>query len=203
MPISPTKSNLLNARGELRLAQSSRELLDQKREVLLQELYRHAFELVEVRERLRKELERCFHLLGRARVRMGDDRMKMALSFRPATPPIEVIDHSVMGVRIPTFAVGEAGPQPMPGPEYTSADFDECHQGFRNLYPTLMEYAEKSIAVRKLATEVKKTRRQVNSLENVFIPEYEGIIRYIGAVLEQNEREEFFRQKHVKRRILG
>ena len=53
----------------------------------------------------------------------------------------------------------------------------------------------------RLANEVKKTQRRVNALETIFIPHYEGARDYIQSVLEENEREEFFRQKRVKNKL--
>ena len=89
----------------------------------------------------------------------------------------------------------------MPGPGESVPEFDDAGENFRAALEVLGEYVTRMGSVWRLATEIKKTQRRINALENIFIPQYDETASYIEGVLEENEREEFFRQKRVKSKI--
>ena len=201
MPLAPTKSNLLRTKDELSLAQEGYELLDQKREVLIGELMRMAYDLKSVQEEFNDKLVTALRSFRDADLELGPEKMALAMAYEPAEVELDVIQRSVMGVLIPEVLQTDAMPQPRPGPGASCPALEECYLQFQELVPLLTRYVESYTAVLRLATEVKKTQRRVNALENLFIPDYQDTIARVDSVLEENDREAFFRQKQVKRKV--
>lgn len=197
----PTKSNVLKLQSELKLAVEGHDLLDQKREVLLGELMRYLYEFEQVAREFHEKLSRLMRLVRHSHLRMGEEKMRQVFSFAINPLDLSPLYRSVMGVPLPHFDQPAPHLQPRPSPEECSPSMEVCFNQARELVPLLVRYAELHTAVWRLATEVEKTRRRVNALENLFIPEYNKTISRILDVLEENERETFFRHKRIKNKL--
>jgi V/A-type H+-transporting ATPase subunit D len=199
--VAPTKGNLLRLQEELGLAEEGFELLDHKREVLINELYRAVSEYSQAMRLVNEKLVPALELFRRAMVRLGQEREAAALPVRVKEVEVIQMERSVMGVRLPTVSLEELPEQERPGTWDGNADLDESYKLFSQTPEYMVEYIETAMSVRRLSSEIKKTQRQVNALETVFIPDYEETIRFIRDTLEENEREAFFRQKRVKAKL--
>ncbi len=199
--VAPTKGNLLTLQEELALAHEGYELLDHKREVLINELYRVVSDYSQAVRRMNEKLIPALELLRRAVVRMGEERKSAALPSEVNEIGVIQMEHSVMGVRLPTVSLEGTQEQERPGTWDGNADLDESYESLSQSPEYMVEYVQTAMSVRRLSSEIKKTQRQVNALESVFIPDYEETIRFIRDVLEENEREAFFRQKRVKAKL--
>jgi V/A-type H+-transporting ATPase subunit D len=110
-------------------------------------------------------------------------------------------EQNVMGIRVPTLGL-ESKAAVMPfGVGGTSADTDVALRRFTDIIPLLIELAEISSAVLRLARELRKTQRRCNALNRIFIPEYKATTDYITASLEERERENFVILRMVKERL--
>lgn len=199
--IAPTKGNLIRIRQELILAREAYELLDRKREVLINELMHYMHELREVQERFHEKFVRGLNYYRLALARMGQANMDRALDFPLKEIEFNILHRSVMGVHVLELTIEKAVSQPMPGPAESTPELEEAAKALREAQEVLGDYVTKLGSVWRLANEIKKTQRRVNALEYIFIPQYEETRDYIQAVLEENEREEFFRQKRVKNKL--
>lgn len=201
LSLAPTKGNLLTVKEEMGLASEAHELLERKRDVLVNELMRYADRLREVEAEFHGKYRAGMDMFRRARARMGQTRTRQALAFPLRENEYNILDRSVMGVHIMELSITEAKRQPMPGPGESVPEFDDAGANFREALEVLGEYVTRMGSVWRLATEIKNTQRRVNALENIFIPQYEETASYIGGMLEENEREEFFRHKRVKSKM--
>jgi V/A-type H+-transporting ATPase subunit D len=203
LSLAPTKGNLITVNEEMGLAKEAYDLLERKRDVLVNELMRYA-------DRLR-EVERAFHdkytkgmvFMKQAAARMGATKTEEAFDFPVKENEYSILDRSVMGVHMLELSITGAARQPLPGPGQSVPELDEADVNLRGALDALSEYVTRLGSVWRLATEIKKTQRRINALDNIFIPQYEETADYISGVLEENEREEFFRQKRVKSKITG
>jgi V/A-type H+-transporting ATPase subunit D len=198
----PTKSNVLKLQAELKLAEEGHDLLDQKREVLLGELMRALYEFEQVASEFHEKLSRLMRLVRHSHLRMGEEKIRQVYSFAIKPLTLDPLYRSVMGVPIPHFDHPDPHLQPRPSPEECCPAMEASFNLAFKLVPLLVRYAELHTAVWRLATEVEKTRRRVNALENLFIPEYNKTINRIQDILEENEREAFFQRKRVKSKIV-
>lgn len=103
-----------------------------------------------------------------------------------------------MGVPIVTMQGEEEIIRPQASMEGTNSALDEACRRFEELISVIYRWSEIEISVWRLASEIKKTQRRVNALENIFIPEFQSTVKAIEEVLEESDREEFIRKKKVK-----
>lgn len=201
LKVAPTKTNLLKAREGLKLATEGHDLLDEKREVLLMELMAIVHDLKRVREEGEQKLEQAYSALGSTLVSLGQENVERIASTMKQEVSLNILERSVMGVAIPTIRLNsEEGTEEILLSETNSA-YDLARKRFAELVPTLIRWAEIEISAFRLAIELKKMQRRVKALENMFIPEYESTIATIEKILEEIEREEFFRKKIMKRKL--
>jgi V/A-type H+-transporting ATPase subunit D len=199
--IAATKSNLLRLKERFGFVQSGHDLLDQKREVLVEEL----LEMYRDARQLRHEMVTALAALYRS-VRAGllaGGRVAFETEALAATGPqrLRARERSVMGVIIPLLELDAApldGPHTAPG--WAPVATAQTRRRVRDLLPALVRLAEIEVACRRLAAELQKTQRKVNALEHIFIPDYRDTIRFIEGALEEKEREGLFHMKRLKHR---
>lgn len=198
LDVAPTRGNLLRLQGNLARIRSAHELLDRKREVLLQELMNRLQAAEAVEERARAQFQAAYAATRRARMSMGSDRLRW-ISLRPtATVDLHLQLRSIMGVRVPLVQI-DVSPHGLPyGPGDTSVALDAARERWLEVLRLLDELVEVTTTVWRLARELRKTRRRVNALENVIIPRYEKTVSSIEQVLEEEDREDIIHAKKVK-----
>jgi len=197
----PTKANLLRLKQEIKLIKDGYNLLDHKREVLIQELLRIGFEIKDLKENLNRSLKLTYAKFSEGVQRMGRERLKILLLQRPDFPQIKSVEKSVMGIHIPHLSLSEELKINFEAPSLSCKEFDEFLISLKELVPLLLRYVEVSFSLFRLGQELMKTQKRLRALENFHIPQYTHIISYIEAVLEETEREELFRNRKIKSRI--
>jgi V/A-type H+-transporting ATPase subunit D len=198
MNVPPTRSNLLRIKQELAFAREGYDILDKKREVLTSELVRLAHDAEAMEQQMGGLVAAAYHALERARMTMGQERVLWAALAVNKTVEVTVKSHGVMGVPIPMIEAHGAPPAMPYSLGDTTATLDEASAAFRKVLDHIPELAESITSVWRLAHELRKTRRRVNALEHIFIPNYEDTVAFIESTLEEREREETFRLKRLK-----
>lgn len=199
--VPATKSTLLRMRERFVFVQDGHKLLEQKREVLLEELMQIAREAKQSRRQLAAALEEAYATLRAAL--LADGRPQLEAEALAASPgqSLRVRERSVMGVTVPLLSF--EGPPPAlaaVAPGTASPGAALAGRRIRALLEALVRQAEVEVSCQRLAAELQKTQRRVNALENIFIPEYRDTIRFIEASLEEKEREGLFQMKRLKGR---
>ncbi|MEA3346407.1 MAG: V-type ATP synthase subunit D [Chloroflexota bacterium] len=201
--VPPTRSSLLRTRERLETAREGYEILDQKREVLSTELIHVAHDAEGLESKVHDLLETAYQALELAKMTMGRERIEWAALAVNKTMEVEVKPRSVMGVVIPTIEAHGEPPEIPYGLGDTATALDEAGARFREVLDEIPDLCETMTAVWRLARELRKTQRRVNALEHIFIPKYEETVAYIESTLEEREREETFRLKLLKSKMVG
>lgn len=199
--ISATRMELLNTRARIRLAQKGHDLLKEKMDALVIELYAIKDEVRQARKQVEEELLIAYQSLAKAEMILGPDRIRDLALYAPAVLEIKTQTVSIMGVRSPRFIVDEIqkdGEEVFYGLTSSSAQLDRAIVFFRKSLKTLMIIAEKMTLLEKLALEINKTKRRVNALNYILIPKLKATAKFIASTLEEQERETFSRLKRVK-----
>jgi len=199
--IPATKSNLLRLKEHFGFVKSGHELLDQKREILLEELLDVYRESAQARQALDAALRRLYEQLQAAMLASGRAAVESEALAAQTTIHLRLRERSIMGVVVPLLEADlddAAGPAAAPGWGSVAAAF--AARQVRELLPMAVRVAEIEISCRRLATELQKTRRKVNALEHIFLPEYRDTIHFIESTLEEKERESLFQMKRFKGR---
>jgi len=182
------------------------KLLKDKRD----ELMRRFLDLVRENKSLREKVEYGITQANRnfvlARSVMPDEVIHVALMTPKQEVTLEVETQNVMSVEIPKYhyktRTSDANDIYSYGYAFTSGDLDSAVKSLADLLPDMLRLAECEKACQLLAAEIEKTRRRVNALEHVLIPEMQENIHYITMKLDENERSTQIRLMKVKDMML-
>jgi V/A-type H+-transporting ATPase subunit D len=198
--IAPTKSNLINSKVSLEFSKKGYELLDQKRNVLIREMMSLIGRAKDIQGRINTAFEQAYEALRAANMTEGISTVeKIALSIDEADD-YKILLRSVMGIEIPSIRFERRKLEPAYSFYRTNNAFDIAVMRFQEVKYLVYELSEVENSVYRLAKEVKRTQKRTNALQNIQIPKYTEIVKYIEEVLSEKEREDFFRLKMVKRK---
>ncbi len=196
--VKPTRMQLLEIRRKKELAKNGHKLLSEKRDALISEF----FQIIETRNKLRKkvedELKDSYMSLIEAEMIMGKTSVMDIARQVKSFGDVEITTLNIMGVLTPQMEIPEREEGLDYGFLHTSAKLDEASMKFKKLLKNIVKLAEIEGTIEDLAKEIEKTKRRVNALEHVFIPRFEATEKYIELVLDEHEREDFFRRKRIK-----
>jgi V/A-type H+-transporting ATPase subunit D len=199
--VPATKANLLRLKEHFGFVKSGHALLDQKRDVLLEELVDIYREASQLRRQLESELNALYAVLRDALLAQGRSVLEDEALGSGETQALQVRERSVMGVIVPLLELQTSdGPVPMTAPGWAPVGAAQTRRRVRQLLPGLVRLAEIEVSCRRLAAELQKTERKVNALEHIFIPQYGETIHFIESSLEEKEREALFHLKRLKGR---
>ena len=196
--IIPTRMELSRIKRKLATAQRGHKLLKDKRDELMRQFLEMINECAALRESVEQRLEKSNKALTAARAEMSEEAVNVALAAPKNDMDVAASVRNVMSVRIPSLSLNAYNEAPSYGFAYTSESLDVAAEEMRSLIPDMLTLAEKEHACRLMADEVEKTRRRVNALEHVTIPEAQRDIRYITMKLSENERANQTRLMKVK-----
>ncbi|MBQ6809221.1 MAG: V-type ATP synthase subunit D [Clostridia bacterium] len=203
--VNPTRMELSKLKKRLKTAQRGHKLLKDKRD----ELVKQFLELVHKTRDLRAEVEGKLKLSHEAfagvSAVMSPQSLEEALIFPKQSVELSPSSKNIMSVDVPVFDYkmnGNSSDIFSYGFAFTSAELDGAIQGLSDILPQLVELAEKEKSVMLLASEIEKTRRRVNALEHVLIPNLQVTIKSIVMKLDENERGNTTRLMKVKDMVL-
>jgi V/A-type H+/Na+-transporting ATPase subunit D len=196
-----TKSNLLRLKEDFTFVKSGHELLEQKLDVLVEQLLDVIRQAVQQRRQVERDLAAVYSNLRSALLADGRESVEVEALTAAPLPSLRIRERSIMGVPVPLLDFMPGDEFPAAGaPGWNSPASVRVHGLVRRLLPGLVHLAELEGACLRIAVEVQKTKRKVNALENVFIPEYTDTIHFIEGSLEEKEREALFQLKRLKSR---
>jgi V/A-type H+/Na+-transporting ATPase subunit D len=200
--ISPTRINLIQTRKTLNLAESGRDVLERKRDILLRELRSSIYEAERAREELLYALSKAYESLRDANIAKGSETVTNVALGSNIKADYLIDYRSIMGVTVPSVEFkGTSEPKPDYGFANTSAELDKAFKQFQNILTLIADLARAEGATFQIANDVRRTQRRVNALNHVLIPRYSKTAKWIELVLEEKDREEFVRTKIIKRVI--
>lgn len=204
--INPTRMELTRLKKRLATATRGHKLLKDKRD----ELMRQFLELVRENKALREKVEAGIHASSQnfalARATMMGPVLDTALLASGQKATVEMSRRNVMSVNVPVFRYQLRGTDEdnlySYGLSFTSGDLDDAVKSLSDVLPDMLKLAEIEKACQLMAAEIEKTRRRVNALEYVMIPEMRETIKYITMKLDENERSTQTRLMKVKDMML-
>lgn len=197
--MAPTRGNLVQARKAFSVAKNGKDLLEQKRQVLMMELVGQIESAREIQAGVSRVFDTAYRALQRANTSIGIDMVEAIAMAVPEEDRIKVRLRSIMGVEIPEIDPLTQDIRPCYTFWQTSGSMDAAFGEFKRVLALLLRLAEIETSVYRLAVQVRRTHRRVNSLEKVVIPYYEEAMAEIDSVLEEQEREDFVRMKIAKK----
>ncbi|HCL90774.1 MAG TPA: V-type ATP synthase subunit D [Candidatus Atribacteria bacterium] len=198
--IAPTKANLMTAQVALDFSKKGYELLDKKRNVLIREMMSFMDRAKVIQQKMQEIFKEAYKALIMANITIGINEVNEVAESIPQATEFTILTQSVMGVEIPQIKYEKRELEPYYSFYHTNTALDVALKEFHRVKYLLYELAEIEDSVYKLATEIKRTQKRTNALKNIQIPKYEALIKMISEMLEEKEREDFFRLKVLKKK---
>ena len=204
--VNPTRMELTRLKKKLVTATRGHKLLKDKRD----ELMRRFLELVKENKELRMKVEQKISDANKnfvlASAAMSDEVISAALLAPKQEVYLDIGEKNVMSVDIPVYDIKTRTPDPNDiysyGYAFTSSELDDAVKSLADILPDMLKLAEIEKSCLMMASEIEKTRRRVNALEHVMIPDTQEKIRYITMKLDENERSTQTRLMKVKDMML-
>lgn len=204
--VTPTRMVLNQLKGRLKTARRGHKLLKDKRD----ELMRQFMDVVKLNKQLRTRVEEgltgAFASLQVASSIMSPEMLEQALLYPRQSVELGLTYKNIMSVNVPQYSFHTKNNDPAEiypyGFAQTSGELDDALDKMARVFQDMLELAQVEKTMQLLAEEIEKTRRRVNALEYVMIPELEGNIKYISMKLEENENSTKVRLLKVKEMVL-
>ena len=203
LKINPNRMELLRLKKRLVVAKRGYKLLKDKRDALIQVFVRLARESNTVREELEEKLLKCYIIFSNASSLMSKIALEETLMFPKAKSRTEVSFKNVMSVDVPQYKYKFEGKYYSYGLVSTTAELDGALKKYHEILPLMLRVAELDKSVTLLANEIEKTRRRVNALEYVIIPDLEETINFITMKLDEMARSTNSAIMRIKEIIRG
>ena len=204
--VTPTRMVLNQLKGRLKTARRGHKLLKDKRD----ELMRQFMDVVKLNKQLRTRVEEgltaAFSSLQVASAIMSPEMLEQALLYPRQSVELGLTYKNIMSVNVPQYSFQTKNNDPSEiypyGFAQTSGELDDALDKMARVFEDMLELAQVEKTMQLLAEEIEKTRRRVNALEYVMIPELESNIKYISMKLEENENSTKVRLLKVKEMVL-
>ncbi len=204
--VNPTRMELTRLKKKLVTASRGHKLLKDKRDELMRQFLDMARENMELRKKVEAGIKAANTNFVIAKAGMNEQTLSTALMAPKQEVRIALGDRNVMSVDIPVYDYKTKSANSNDiysyGFAFTSGELDDAVKSLSDILPDMLRLAEIEKSCQMLAAEIEKTRRRVNALEHVIIPETREGIKYISMKLDENERSTQVRLMKVKDMML-
>ena len=204
--VIPTRMELTRLKNKLKTAQRGHKLLKDKRDELMRQFLILVRENKDLREKVEASIKDCNRNFVLARAGMNAESLNVALMAPKQEVYLEASAKNVMSVEIPQFTyktrTSDTNDIYSYGLAFTSSDLDGAVKSIADILPDMLRLAECEKSCQLMATEIEKTRRRVNALEHVMIPNTQASIKMITMKLDEAERSSQTRLMKVKSMML-
>ncbi len=204
--ITPTRMVMNQLKGRLQTATRGHKLLKDKRDELMRQFLDIVRKNKELRTRVEQGLTEAFGALTVASSIMSPDMLEQALLYPRQSVELDISYNNIMSVNVPKYSFRTKNNDPSEiypyGFAQTSGELDDALFKMAQVFEDMLELAEIEKTMQLLAQEIEKTRRRVNALEYVMIPEMQTNIKYISMKLEENDLSTKVRLMKVKDMVL-
>lgn len=200
--VNPTRMELSRLKKSLAVATKGHKLLKDKRDELMRQFLELVRENMELRVKVEEKISKANKAFTIASSVMQREVLSSALLMPKQQVQLEVSTKNVMSVDIPVFETTtksqNEGDVFSYGYAFTSGDLDLSVEELSEALRDMLELAEKEKSAQLMAAEIERTRRRVNALEHVMIPNYQDTIKYITMKLDESARSTTTRLMKVK-----
>jgi len=203
LAVSANRMQLLRLRKRLALARRGHKLLKNKQEEMMRIILALVSEILEHRQKVESGMARILGRFAVARASYGTEALDEAVMLPSKQVSVAVTTKNILNVKVPVFHKEISGKTRCYGFATTSGELDFALEELDDMLDPLLILAEKEKSLELLAAEMERTRRRVNALEFVLIPNIEETVKFINLKLGETERGDQTRLMRVKEIIRG
>ena len=205
--ISPTRMELTRLKTRLKTATRGHKLLKDKRDELMRQFLEIVRRNRDLRMRVDEGLSSANRSLAVASAIMSPEMLEQSLLYPRHNIELDMTFNNIMSVNVPVYSFNNTGLDDSSaiypyGLAQTSGELDDALTALEGVFRDMLELAQVEKTMQLLADEIERTRRRVNALEYVMIPEMQTNIKYISMKLEENDRSTKVRLMKVKDMVL-
>ncbi|HQC35871.1 MAG TPA: V-type ATP synthase subunit D [Bacillota bacterium] len=204
--VSPTRMELTRLKNKLRTARRGHHSLKDKRDELMKQFLEIVQDARSLRASVEDDLQKVHESFAVASALMSSEALKQALMYPKQSVELNMKTKNIMSVRVPDYefeTTSKSDTDIFPyGFAATSGELDTAVDGLGRVFADMLRLAQIEKSAQLMAEEINKTRRRVNALEYVMIPDTEVAIKYISMKLDENERANTIRLMKVKDMVL-
>ncbi len=201
---NPTRMELLKIKERITLATKGHKLLKQKRDALILEFFKILKKSKDIRSKLNVKMKNAYSALAVANAYHSAFELEAISLANARIMDVDVQVKNVMGVKIPHL-ISDIETRPYPSKGYsisgTTSMLEQCIEEYEQVLDMALQLAETEIAIKRLISEIEKTKRRVNSLEFIMIPRLDEQKKMIAFKLDELERDGFISLKVIKRKL--
>ena len=203
LAVNPNRMELLKLKRRLELANRGYKLLKDKRDALIQKFIMLVQENKKTREDFDSKIRDCMNEFLLATMYMGENDLNSIFMFPQKTTKVKTEYQNIMSIKVPKYQIVEKGNIFTYGMIDTSPELDNSLKKYQEITPLMIKMAELDKAIVLLTEEIEKTRRRVNALEYVMIPNLEDTIKFITMKLDEMARSSNSAIMRIKEMIRG
>ena len=204
--VTPTRMVLNQQKARLKTARKGHKLMKDKCDELMRQFMDIVRENKELRLKVEEGMTAAFSSLLVASAIMSPDMLDQALLYPRHSVALDAKYKNIMSVNVPQYSFRTKNDDPSEiypyGFAQTSGELDDALDKLARVFEDMLQLAQVEKSTQLLAQEIEKTRRRVNALEYVMIPEFEETIKYIQMKLDENESSTKVRLLKVKDMVL-
>ena len=204
--VNPTRMELTRLKGRLKTARRGHKLLKDKRDELMKQFLDVVRENRALRRRVEEALMQAHGSFTVASALMSTEMLEQSLMYPKQSVELDMTFQNIMSVDVPRYHFHTTSQDPGEVYPYgfaqTSGELDDAVDAMSQVFQDMLRLAEVEKTSQLLAQEIEKTRRRVNALEYVKIPQMQESIKYITMKLDENERANTIRLMKVKDMLL-
>jgi V/A-type H+-transporting ATPase subunit D len=203
LAVNPNRMELLRLKRRLALARRGYKLLKDKRDALIQKFIKLVHENRKLREEFDKKMRENINDFLVASLSMGNKDLDSIFLFPKRTSKVKISHQNIMSVQAPHFELIEEGELYTYGMVNKNPGLDNALKKYKEITPLMVKMAELDKTIVLLTEEIEKTRRRVNALEYVMIPNLEDTIKFITMKLDEMARSNNSALMRIKEMIRG
>ncbi|HLR88284.1 MAG TPA: V-type ATP synthase subunit D [Atopostipes sp.] len=201
--VNPTRMELSRLKDRLELASRGHKLLKDKQDELMRQFISLIRENNELRNEVEEKIEAGMRSYSIANALLHDNYIGEVMTTPSQSVSLNIDQENIMNIRVPQMNFNyEDTPDDISDISYgylnSNSELDSAIEQMLDVMPRMLELAEIEKRCQLMADEIEKTRRRVNALEYMTIPQLEETIYFIEMKLEENERAEITRLIKVK-----
>jgi len=203
--VIPTRMELMKIKDKIALAEKGHKLLKQKRDALIMEFFKILKKAKNLRGELNTRIKAAYKSLYLTQLYHSLPELENVAYNCRKDISVDMEVTNIMGVKIPIMDAKNVQSKALLDRGYsitgTSAKIDDVVSNFEAVFEMIMKIAETETAIKRLILEIERTKRRVNSLEFVMLPNLKAQAKMIALRLDEMERDSFVSLKVIKRRL--
>ena len=186
--VNATRMELNKLKNRLLTTRKGHKLLKNKVDGLLREFLSICRETINLKKSIKKEIFNAKINLELSKIKTSKEQVNFALSNESETLNIKILESNILGILTVSFKTEEKNLNLNYSFFSNSCFLDKSVEQGKKIFLDLIKLAEKEKVILTLSSEIEKTKRKVNAIENILIPNLEDTIKYITLKLEENGR---------------